>query len=209
MVNAQLSAMTYFEDINYDYFINLTEECYPIKSPLQIIEAFKNQDSGFLTFWKLPYEGWFQGGMNRIHNRVFFIPKKEYPYVRFFSIPRFRKKLPCNLEPYGGWSLLCLPKDLVSYILKFLENNPSVMSFFSRALIPSEMIIQTVLMNSPFHNRIVNDNKRYTTFRGAHPIILTKQDYPELKKSEKLFARKFNPAVDKEILDLIDEDIIE
>ena len=208
MVNATLSAMSYFEDTHYDYFINLTEECYPIKSPCQIMKTFENQNSGFMTFWKMPYEGWYQGGMNRINNRFFFLPKKEYPYIRFYCVPRLRKKLPCNLEPYGGSSLFCLPKDLVSYVLNFLENNSSVRSFFKRALIPSEMIFQTVLMNSPFRDRIVNDNKRYMDFKGAHPRILTKHDYPELKKSEKLFARKFNPTIDKEILDIIDREII-
>jgi hypothetical protein len=208
VVDATLSAMKYFEDLNYDYFINLTAECYPLKSPSQIREAFKDQNAGFMTFWKLPYEGWYRGGMNRIHNRFFFLPKKSYPYVRTFQIPRFRKKLPCNLEAYGGWSLFCLPKDLVSYVVKFTENNPKVESFFKRAFAPSEMIFQTILLSSSFRDRIVNDNRRYLDFVEAHPRILTKDDYPILKKSGKLFARKFSPAVDKEILDIIDKDIM-
>jgi hypothetical protein len=208
VADATLSAMNYFEDLNYDYFINLTGECYPLKSPRQIREAFKDQNAGFMTFWKLPYEGWYQGGMNRIHNRFFFLPKKGYPYARILQIPRFRKKLPCNLEAYGGWSLFCLPKDLVSYVVKFTENNPNVKSFFRRAFAPCEMMFQTILLNSPFRDRIVNDNKRYQEFEEAHPRILTKDDYPLLKESEKLFARKFNPAVDKEILDIIDKEIM-
>jgi hypothetical protein len=208
VVDATLRAMNYFEDLNYDYFINLTGECYPIKSLRQIQEAFKDQNAGFMTFWKIPYEDWYQGGMNRIHNRFFFLPKKGYPYVRIFHIPRFRKRLPRNLKAYGGWSLFCLPKDLVSYVVKFAENNPDVKSFFKHAFAPSELIFQTILLNSPFRDRIVNDNKRYVNFEGAHPRILTKDDYPILKESEKLFARKFNPAVDKEILDIIDREIM-
>ena len=208
IVDATLSAMSFFEDLNYDYFINLTGECYPLKSPQQIREAFKNQNAGFMTFWKMPYEGWFRGGMNRINNRSFFLPRREYPYVKVYEVPRFRKKLPCGLKPYGGWSLFCLPKDLVSYVVNFTENNPNVKSFFRRVLAPSELFFQTILLNSPFRDRIVNDNKRYVGFEDAHPRTLTKDDYPMLKKSEKLFGRKFNPAVDKEILDIIDEEIM-
>ena len=209
MVSATLSAMSYFEDANYDYFINLTEECYPLKAPSQIMETFEDQNSGFMTYWKLPYKGWYQGGMNRINSHFFFLPKKKYPYVRSFRIPRLRKKLPFNLEPYGGSSLFCLPKDFVSYLVKFLENKPSVFSFFKRTFIPSEMIFQTVLMNSPLRDRIVNDNKRYMDFEESHPRVLTNHDYPKLKNSEKLFARKFSSAIDKDILDIIDNDILE
>ena len=208
IVDATLSAMNYFEDLNYDYFINLTGECYPLKSPRQIRESFKDQNAGFMNFWKLPYKGWLYGGWNRIHYRYFFLPRKRYPYVRKFKIPRFRKKLPCNLEAYGGWSLCCLPKDLVSYIVKFIENNPKVKSFFKTTFAPSELISQTILLNSPFRDRIVNDNKRYLEFVGAHPRIMTKDDYPNLKRSGKLFGRKFNSDVDKEILDIIDNEIM-
>ena len=209
IVDATLSAMNQFQDSKYDYFINLTAECYPLRSPRQISEAFKGQNAGYMTFWKIPYEGWFQGGTNRIYDRYFFLPKKGYPYVRIFHIPRLNKKLPCDLEAYGGWSLFCLPKDLVSYVVEFVKNNPNVKSFFKRTFAPSELIFQTILLNSPFRDRVVNDNKRYQEFEEAHPRTLTKNDYQMLKKSEKLFARKFNPAVDKEIMDMIDRDIIE
>lgn len=208
IVNATLSAMKHFSEYNYDYFINLTGDCYPLKSLDQIKETFKNQNLGFMTFWKMPYKDWYQGGMNRINNWFFFLPIKEYPYSIGLGIPRFWKKLPCNLEPYGGWGLFCLPKDIVNYVLEFLKNNPNITSFFKRTFAPDELIYQTVLLNSPFRSRIVNDNKRYVDFEDAHPRVLTKNDYQKLKNSGKLFARKFNPAVDKDILDMIDKEIM-
>ena len=208
IIDATLSAMKFFEDSNYDYFINLTAECYPIKSLNQINETFKDKNTGFITFWKMPYEGWDHGGMDRINNNYFFLKKKEYPYVKIIHFPRIRKKLPYGLEPYGGWSLCCLPKDIIAYILDYIQNNLRLTSFFKTTRIPSEMIFQTILMNSPLKDRIVNDNKRYLNFVDAHPRTLTKDDYETLKNSKHLFARKFNPSVSKELLDIIDNEII-
>jgi len=208
IVDATLDAMSFFGDFDYNYFINLTGECYPLKSRQCIREVFRDQHAGFLTYWKLPYEGWHQGGMNRIGKRTFLLPKRGYPFVRMLEIPRLRKKIPCDLEPYGGWSLFCLPKDIASYLLKFNEDNPEVRAFFRRVQAPGEMFFQTILLNSHFRDRIVNDNKRYMDFVDSHPRTLTKDDFEALVNSGKLFARKFDPAVDSEILDRIDREII-
>jgi len=208
IVDATLSAMKFSENLDYDYFINLTGECYPVKSRSQIQQTFEKNNMAFLTYWKLPYDGWYQGGLNRVNNMYFSIPKRGYPYVRLFKIPRLRKRLPGNLQFYGGWSLFCLPKDIIRYLVSFTENNPKFKAFFKRVHAPSEMYFQTILLNSPFVNRIVNDNKRYIDFIDAHPRTITIKDFEMLKQGDYLFARKFNPQVDKKIMDCIDKEIM-
>jgi hypothetical protein len=211
IVDANLAAMSYFERVNYDYFINLTGECYPLKPAEVIKEELDGQKCGFMEFFKMPQGGWANGGMNRIQNRHYFIRSSNYPYVRGLRIPRLKRKLPLNLEPYGGSGWFCLPKQLISYIVEFVNLNPDVKKFFRPALTPDEMFFQTILMNSPLRSKIVNDNKRYIDFgdsaTGAHPRILTRDDFEKLKKSEKLFARKFSTQASGEILDLIDQEI--
>jgi hypothetical protein len=100
-----------------------------------------------------------------------------------------------------------LPKQLVNYTVQFVEKNPSVEKFYKHAFAPGEMFFQTVLLNSPFKDRIVNDNKRYVEFIDSHPRTLTIKDHEALKQSGKLFARKFNPKIDSQILDAIDKDL--
>jgi hypothetical protein len=202
-----LSAMNHFEKYEYDYLLNLTGDCYPLKTPQQIKAELKNQTSGYMTYWKMPYQGWGKGGMDRIRNNHYFFHKKEYPYVKILKIPRIRRKLPANLEPYGGWNWFALPKQLVNYTVQFVEKNPSVEKFYKHAFAPGEMFFQTVLLNSPFKDRIVNDNKRYVEFIDSHPRTLTIKDHEALKQSGKLFARKFNPKIDSQILDAIDKDL--
>jgi hypothetical protein len=202
-----LSAMNHFEKCDYDYLFNLTGDCYPLKTSQQIRDELSSETSGFMTFWKMPYEGWYLGGMSRINNNFYFFHKKEYPYVRILRISRIRRKLPCHLEPYGGWNWFTLPKEFVSYIVQFVEKNPDVIDFYKHAFASGEMFFQTILMNSQFKNRIVNDNKRYVSFIDSHPRVLTIKDYPALKQGHYLFARKFNPKVDSQILETIDKDL--
>jgi hypothetical protein len=198
--------MKYFSDNNYDYFINLSGECYPIKSIAAIKTALQGQTSAFMEIFKIPFDGWSNdGGLFRIQNR-FYIVSRGKGLPRIIHLPRLNKKLPNDLEPYGGSQWFCLPREMVNYITDFIRTNPKICKFFRRTLIPDEMFFQTVLMNSSFKAQVKNDNLRYINFEegeSGHPKYLTAADFNKFMDSGKLFARKFN-AKDKEVLDLID-----
>ena len=207
-VVAPLTAMRYYKEFNYDYFVNLTGECYPLKHPNIIKKEFDGQTSGFMEFFELPSIVWSKGGMERLEKRFYFISIGKY--YKLIRVPRLRRKLPCNLKPYGGSAAFCLHKDLINYLLDFLDSNPSVYKFFSHAGYADEVFFQTILMNSPLKTRIVNDDKRYIDWEksnGGHPKYLTTQDFSKMVESKKLFARKFSLVVDKNILDMIDKKI--
>lgn len=208
-VDANLSAMRSYEEYNYDYYIELTGDSYPLKPPEVIKKELNEKNCALMEFFELPYKGWYQGGLRRLNNRFYFMPRRKYPYVWTFSFPRFRKGLPCGLKPYGGRGNLCLQKRHVSYILQFAEKNPSVRKFFERVWGPDEIFYQTILLNSPLNSSVVNESTMYFDYsKGiAHPKNLTKADLEVLKRSGKFFARKFNLNIDKDILDIIDQEL--
>jgi len=63
-------------------------------------------------------------------------------------------------------------------------------------------------MSSPLAETVDNEELHYLDWsaRNAHPATLTAADLPKLRASERLFARKFDAAVDSEILDLLDRE---
>jgi hypothetical protein len=206
-VDANLSAMRDYEDCDYDYFVDLTGDSYPLKPPEVIKKELGEKNCALMEFFKLPYEGWYHGGLHRINNRFYFMPRRKYPYVWTLSFPRFRKGLPCGLKPYGGRGNLCLQKRHADYILEFAEKNPSVMKFFKRVWGPDEIFYQTILLNSPFRSSIINQSTMYSDYSEgtSHAKNLTRFDLEALKKSGKFFARKFN--TDEGILDIIDQEL--
>lgn len=207
-VYATLSAMKYFENFNYDYFINLSGDCYPIKPIHQIKQFFQGKNEGFMEFFKLPADVWQNGGLDRFRYKHYFLCILNRTHI--VRLKRLHWQLPCNLKPYGGSSWFCLPKKQVSYILSFVAKNVQILKFFGRCALQDEVFFQTMLLNSPFKNEIQNDNKRFINWEegtGAHPKILTLTDLPKLFSSNMLFARKFSLAIDSNILDIIDKEI--
>ena len=66
--------------------------------------------------------------------------------------------------------------------------------------------MQTILLNSQFKNSVINNNVRLIDFdrgKNSSPYTFKKDDYDELVNSNFLFARKFDENVDKKVVDLI------
>jgi hypothetical protein len=223
LVDAMLDSMRKFAFFDYDYYINLSGQCYPLKSTAFIKKFLQNKNSVFMESFKLPWVGWGKhGGLDRIQyyyyrNPVFvlfrFLLNKisrstTFDRLRFIRIPRINKQLPYNLQPYGGPMWFCLNKKCVDYILEYLKTREKMLVFFKHSLVPDEMFFQTIIMNSPMKNIVVNDSLRYIYWvkKGKpHPAVLTINDTNALFSSSKLFARKFDISLDEKILDLIDD----
>jgi hypothetical protein len=207
LVDSTLSAIKFYENVDYDYFIVLSGDSYPIKSLEILRNELTRRNSTFMEFFEIPYEGWFQGGLHRLKYSYYFLPKKKYPYVWTFRLPRIRKGLPCGLKPYGGYGSFCLQKRHASYLLQFAEKNPIVIKFFKRVWAPDEFFYQTILLNSPLKSSIINYSIMYVDFSEgtSHAKVLTKDDLESIRKSGRFFARKF--SMDDGILDIIDEEL--
>ena len=95
---------------------------------------------------------------------------------------------------------------MVQYLLDFLESHPELDRFWRYTWGSDEFFIHTVMMNSSYKKDIIRESGRYIDWSqgGANPKILTKEDFEDLKNSDKLFARKFDMSIDTEILDLLD-----
>lgn len=70
VVNATLNSMEKFSCFDYDYFINLTGSCYPLKSVDTIKKFLKGSKLAYMEEFKLPSEApkdWGKrGGLDRI-----------------------------------------------------------------------------------------------------------------------------------------------
>jgi len=130
-------------------------------------------------------------------NRVWNVLAKRIP---------LRRKFPDGFRPFYGSAFWCLSRECAEYVLEFVRQNKAFVRSFTNTSCPSEMFFQTLLLNSTLKDRIVNDDLLYTDFSQhlAHPATLGKNDFNRLMSTSKLFARKFDAAVDGEVLDMID-----
>jgi len=196
---------------DFDYAVLLTGQDYPIKSPSQIAAFFQeHQGKLFLDNFSLPSDEWTNGGMDRV--RFWYLRLFQRP-VRFPPAPSPlpRRTPPKGLKLFGGSSYWCLTRECVEYVSQFVSERHNVVRYFRYVDVPDELFFQTIVMNSPFRDAVINDNLRYIDWKdpdAGSPAVLTKADFPALATSSKLFARKFDIGVDARVLDLIDEELL-
>ena len=111
--------------------------------------------------------------------------------------------MPLGLQPYGGSQWWTLSRQALHYISEFCRRAPEFLSFSKHAFIPDEMVIQTILSNSRFAERVAGDDLRLTIWdrpSPPYPAVLTSADLDLLLSSQKLYARKFDVQTDPLVL---------
>jgi hypothetical protein len=154
--------------------------------------------------------GWeVDGGVHRYERWYFRWRGLHWRFPNAVLRVPVRRKLPDGLTPFGGEAYWSLPRRAVDYVHGFSRERPKVVRFFRHVACPEEMFFQTVLLNSPLRDEVVNDQLRYIEwhFEDDHPVVLTAADFDDIVRSGALFARKFDVTVDSTVLDMIDERI--
>lgn len=125
------------------------------------------------------------------------LPKKTWGGVKY--------------ELYGGEAHFAFPVEVIRYMLNFIKDNPKFLNFFKHTYMPDEVIFQTLIMNSPFKNMVINNPLKYIDWskpEAGLPAILKEEDFDKLSNSKMLFARKFDINTDSSVLDLIDSKLL-
>lgn len=111
---------------------------------------------------------------------------------------------------YGGsqWWTLC--REHAQYVVDTHDREPGLREFFRHTMLPDEMYFQTILLNGPFRDRIVNDNLRYIRFPAgsSHPLTLTMADYDTLRTGTAFFARKFDGTESLELIEQLKKHVL-
>lgn len=202
MIQAELNAMEFLLNVNqeWDYFINLSGEDYPLKSQ-NIIRKFLAINKGRNYLFYYDQEFYRPDTLQRIQNHF---TELAYMISSFIYKREFMK----GITPYIGGKWFIFTKETCV----FLTNNKRVMDFedyYLHTFLPAESFFQTVLMNTSFKDIIVNDDKRAifgkSIFQNKQNIL----NYIEsLKLSNQLFIRKVNHTTDENILSYIEDSFL-
>lgn len=205
----------------FDYVVLLTGQDYPLKSSAVIAETLARAGGRiFMRAMPIPNEHWTDGGSYRYENRFYHIRGREFSFPgapfpntrlngawsRLSRVLHLYRSFPRGLQPFGGSSYWMMPADAARYVDERARTDPGLIRFFRHVRIPDEIFFQTLIMNSPFRKRLADGDLRYVDWRegGNSPRVLTCEDLPSLATTDALFARKFDPDVDSEVLDRVD-----
>ncbi len=194
--------------IEYDYINFLSGQDYPIKSAEYILDFFERNHGKQFIEYKDVYKEWQEAipRFTRYHfTNYTFKGKDRLAQLINWLTPK--RKIPYQLVPYGKAMFWMLTPSRAMYVVNFVESRPVLERYFEHTWASDEFVFQTILMNSPYKNELVNNDYRYIDWSGggAHPKILTLEDFEKLKKSEDLFTRKVNLDKSADLLNALDE----
>ncbi|HLF51222.1 beta-1,6-N-acetylglucosaminyltransferase [Flavobacterium sp.] len=126
-----------------------------------------------------------------------------------------KRKLLKNIKPYGGSQWWAFPIETIKDILAFINSTPEYLKYHSDTLLPDEIFFHSILMylKEKNENIIIKPSITHANWERKNtslPVTYKKEDIEELKivSNNKLFARKFDMAIDEEILSIIDENLL-
>lgn len=136
-----------------------------------------------------------------------------YRYVRWFYHVLFRhgivvheNKTEIEFEDiYRASQWFVVPYDVIKYIIEYLDNHPAYVQFWKHSLAPDEFMLQTIIMNSGYREKIMPPII-YIHFKNSlmghnHPDTITMNDVVSIEYSGCFAARKFDTKVDKQVIE--------
>lgn len=195
----------------YDFINFLSGQDYPIK-PAEYINDFfhKNKGKEFMSFRDIKND--WKEGLIRMEN--YFLSgykfRGKYRLEKLIHAIAPKRKLPYNIHPYGKSMFWMLSPETAVYVVNVVENNKRLQKFFALCWGSDEFVFQTILLNSGYKDRIINNNYRYFEWSDQEkiPRVLNENDFDTLANSQMLFARKFDMVNSPKILDLIDKTLL-
>ena len=123
-----------------------------------------------------------------------------------------KRKFIDGFAPFGGGCYWTMSGKAARYIVTYINDHPEFLKYFKRVYIPDEIMYQTILLNSPLKDTVVDKDLRYVDWSqretGGPPAFLDERDMAGLKSTDALIARKFDGEKDPDMLDRIDRELL-
>ncbi|MDD2870867.1 MAG: beta-1,6-N-acetylglucosaminyltransferase [Candidatus Gracilibacteria bacterium] len=202
MVQVELNGIKKLLEISakWDFFINLSGQDFPMKSQKEITNYLsKNINNSYLKIAEQLLER--PETMNRIEN--YFIDNGD----NVSQIISKKRDYMENVIPYIGGQWMILTRKCCEFIINNIETK-KFEKFYTNTLIADESFFQTLLMNSSFSGKIINDDKRSIIWVAEgdiklRPKTFNNTDIDFLSINGNLFARKFDDNIDSDIINQI------
>lgn len=190
-------------EITYVHVIS--GQCYPAENVEKIYDFYENNTNIYMT--ASPVEGakksgepliWWQKyyfNYDKINRRTTFGKVYHRLNIAVQTVLHVDKikKLGIDLELFEGANWMDLPRDAVEYLLQYFDTHENVQKLFMTGFCPDEFWVQTILCNSEYKKRIVNDHHRFMKWEhryGSYPAILDESDFDEICHGNYHFIRK-------------------
>lgn len=172
-ITIELAKVAIQKNPNYNYFLLLSGQDYPIKSINEIKKYLKKEyPKPIIDCTPMTKNNWIYSGFKwiRIHSYYRFVERITknkicrkalllpiYLIQIFITIVMkspYKRLKKINCEIYGGSAWWILPKEIIVNCIKEVENNSKIVKAFKLKNTPEETFFQTMAMKSKYRNLI-------------------------------------------------------
>lgn len=205
----------------YDYIHFMSGQDYPIKKLCHIKNYFEEHNGyEFVEYMQLPSGKWEQGTLRRFR---YYLPndfidsqspsgsKLSGKLVEWQRRLGIRRSIPDQFERlYGGSNWMSITGQCATYIVNNRKRHKAFYNRLKYTFAPDEVYFHTVILNSGFAQKTVNNNLRCIIWpkSGASPLTLTEREWWNIATSDRLFARKLDSKRSASLIALIDKYIL-
>lgn len=188
-------------DSTWTHFLNISGSCFPLRSRTALVEFLcAHPESNFVQL------------AQKVEDAPMLLNRLRWSHNGSESGPvqtKKRKAPPDGFTvQYDGEAWFLLTRSFCEWITKD-PLSQKIQNFFRDVAHPDEMIMQTLLLNSPFREKNIGQSLWEIVWQpdAFHPNILTMADRDRLMQSTAFFARKFDESVDPGILEFLAQQI--
>ena len=191
----------------YDYVIFVSGQDYPILPAEEIVSQIEQRAGSEMIAWielppDHPWNRRYRYRHYHFNNKICTLAVNRMIRTLSFRLRTY------PLQPvYKGSQWWNLSIAAIRYILDYCRIHPEFIRFNRTVHCSDELFFQTLLLHSPFRERLLNDNFRYIDWStgSTSPRTLTVNDFDKIVQSGKWFARKLDMQQDSLIFDQLDE----
>lgn len=210
MVEAELILLKAAAKKHYSYYHLLSGIDLPLKTQDEIHAFFENNDRNYMGFDKKANED--KSFMSRIlyyHFLQNIVGRNRGAGYRILGkIEKIslalQKKLKIKrkqyIPAYKGTQWFSIRHELAEHVL---SQEKLIRKQFYCSSCADEVFLHSIAMASPYRDSIENDTLREIDWKRGRPYVFRAEDKDMLMASGKLFARKFDVNVDREIIETI------
>lgn len=197
----------------WEYVHLISGEDFPVVRSRKLLDYFEGDDKIYVAaalpkdgrwwkyYWLYTYKSQnYKNKWIRLLNLFIVACQCVLPFMN-------KKRLGEFSEIYQGLVWGTYPRYAIEYVMNYINEHNEFLQELKWCKIPEEICFQTILMNSKYRDKVVNNNLRYMKMEIGDwgPDYLSEQDIKEMNRESFLFCRKVksDSSVQRILLDAI------
>lgn len=204
---------------SYDYYHLLSGVDIPLRTGREIEAFFETQEKSFMevkketdltgTLDRVRYYYPFQrfiGRQKAGRGAVYaLLDQLSYEYIKLQKLMRIDRTRNAPFAYCRGANWFSVRHEIIVHAL---AQRRLIRRYFYQSVTADELFLQCVTMSSPYRDAVVPMSLRLvdwnrTEHGGCSPHTFTMEDYDMIDASDMLWARKFDPDIDRGIVDAL------